>query len=481
MTALLPPPKEVTIAPHEMDAEQELLGAMMINNSIIEKIAGILRVEHFFHESHRRIYDAILKLNNRGELATPPTLSKYFRTDELLAQIGGTAYLARLAAACTSVIAAPDYAKAIRRTAAQRRIMQVATRAYEMVSSTSPDEDFEADLAELAAAFDEARALGTEGSKIRGIAGLAEVALQNADRNYKGARDGIPTGIGDLDSLFGGFAPKQLILLAARPSMGKSALALQMALNVAYTGRSVLFFSHEMSGEEFGERALSNWSGVPYADMATGRLNDRKFSAMVTAKSRKALDGAPLRFGLVDQPSMTVTQIKRHCRQWQRQQGLDLVVVDHLGLLRPERQHRGRTEDVSEISAALKAMAMDLNVPVLALSQLNRDLERREDKRPMLSDLRDSGSLEQDADTVMFVFREEYYLELSKPAENDPDFAEWQSKMETSKGICEVILAKQRRGRKGKAAIWFEPATNRFDDLSKRENNIDPRQEGFQL
>lgn len=468
----LPPIQQV---PHNMEAEQELLGALMCNNEVAD-IVGFLKAEHFFHEAHRAIYAAALNIIAGGQNANPVTLIGVLGNNEAVTAAGGSKYLAGLARAATTVTNAKDYAEEIVDKAARRDLIRLAKAAE--AAAYALEEPAETALSMVNSELERiAESTLDDKLQLTTLDDAIIAGFEQARRAVDGQRIGIPTYIADLDAKFSGMAPQQLIILAARPSMGKSALAQAIALNAARNGYPTLFISLEMSAEELGQRALASMSSVAYSRMRAGHLRDRDFDQIGTCMQQQANRGIPLT--IEDRGNMTVGQIRRLARRQMRRGQLKLLVIDYLGLIRPEGRYQGRkVDEVGEITVGLKRLAKELGIPVLVLAQLSRGPEAREDKRPNLADLRDSGSIEQDADAVLFVYRDEYYEERKRPAEDDPKFSAWADKMAEVRGVCEVIIAKQRMGGIGTARIYFDAATNRFDDLSKRP---DYRQEGMDL
>ncbi|HEX6959518.1 MAG TPA: replicative DNA helicase [Ferrovibrio sp.] len=452
------------IQPHNIDAEQELLGAILINNDAAMKVSGFLRPEHFFHEAHRRIYDAALTLIERGEIANPVTLKAYFERDEVIAKAGGTAYLARLAAAATTVINAEDYAKVIHDLALRRELIGIGedmvNRAYDPKVEEPAHEQIEDAEQRLFKLADEGRSEGgfiSFKDSLRQSIKMVESAFQ------KGGLSGVTTGLKDMDAKLGGFHPSDLIILAGRPSMGKTALATNMAFNAALAGTPVAFFSLEMSAEQLATRILSEQTRIQSERLRRGDITDEEFTREIVPKSR-LIEQTP--FFIDDTGAISIALLRSRARRLKRTHNIGMIVVDYLQLVRGSNSRRNdnRVQEISEVTQALKALAKDLNVPVIALSQLSRAVESRDDKRPQLSDLRESGAIEQDADVVMFVFREEYYEARKEPTLDTPEHVAWQEKMSRIANLGEVIIGKQRHGPIGKVVLQFESEFTRFSD-----------------
>jgi len=458
--------------PHNLDAEQELLGAILINNDAAHRVSGFLRPEHFFNEAHRRIFEAASALIERGEIANPVTLKAYFERDELLLQVGGPAYLARLAAAATTVINAEDYARVIHDLALRRALIHVGedmvNRAYDPKVEEDARGQIEGAEQELFRLADEGR---SEGGFVDFKDSIGQ-SLEMIDAAWKkGGLSGVTTGLKDMDGKLGGLHPSDLLILAGRPSMGKTALATNMAFNAAKAyyesggehGAPVAFFSLEMSAEQLATRILSEQTGIQSEKLRRGDISDDDFTHQIVPVS-KQLQQIP--FFIDDTGAISIALLRSRARRLKRTANIGLIVVDYLQLVRgsSSRRNDNRVQEISEVTQALKALAKDLNVPVLALSQLSRAVEQRDDKRPQLADLRESGAIEQDADVVMFVFREEYYEARKEPQMGTPEHQEWQDKMSRIANLGEVIIGKQRHGPIGKVVLQFEPELTRFSD-----------------
>jgi replicative DNA helicase len=482
-----PNPEPLRTPPYNPEAETTLLGALLINNSGYLRVSEFLQPNHFGNALHGRIFGAVGKLIERGQIANPVTLKNLFDQDAALTEVGGAQYLARLASAAVSIINVEDYGRAIYDLHIRRELIalggDVVNDAYRQDLDDPAREQIERAEKKL---FDLATTGQAEGG-FRVFSAALTNAINNAEAAFKrnGKTVGVATGFVDLDRRLGGLHQSDLIILAGRPGMGKTSLATNIAFNaakayrpgraadgqtIAEDGAVVGFFSLEMSAEQLATRILAEESGVPSDRIRRGEVSHEDFDKFVQASHR--LESVPL--FIDDTPALTVSALRTRARRLKRQQGLGLIVVDHIQLLRPSTQVRmieNRVQELSDITRWLKALAKELDVPVLALSQLSRAVEQREDKRPMLADLRESGSIEQDADVVMFIFRQEYYesREPSKHAgETDNDFSErydkWKEGLSKIHGLAEVLIAKQRHGPIGEIKLRFTAETTKFDN-----------------
>ena len=467
--------------PHNYEAEQGLLGAILTNNQAIEKVSDFLRPEHFADPVHGRIYEACTRLIERGQLANPVTLKALFDQDGALAEIGGAQYLVKLSAAVVNIISAVDYGRTVFDLFLRRELIGIgedmvneAFRQDLEVEAVGQIEGAEEKLFKLAETGQ------TEGG-LRDFKSALTSAIETATYAFKreGKLSGVPSGLVDLDKLLGGLHKSDLLVLAGRPSMGKTALATNIAFHAASLQLEnpeaerhvVAFFSLEMSADQLATRILAEETNASSDKIRRGELSHDEFDRLVMASDRLAK--TPI--FIDDTPAITISALRTRARRLLRQHGLSMIVVDYLQLMRPSMSTRleNRVQEISEITRGLKAIAKELNVPVLALSQLSRAVEQREDKRPQLSDLRESGSIEQDADVVMFVFREQYYLERSEPTrrpeESDDKFNDrydrWKERCEQVYGTAEVIIGKQRHGPTGKVTLHFDGATTKFANL----------------
>jgi replicative DNA helicase len=473
-------------APHNLEAEQALLGAILVNNEAHDRVSGFLEPSHFFDPLHAQIYETAAKLIAAGKHVTPITLKTFFESAEPIGSgLSVPAYLGQLAANATTIINVRDYGRTIYDLSIRRQLINIgedmANAAYDSPVDFPPKEQIEEAETRLFSLAE----TGKYGQGFATFHSALASAIEMANNAYlrDGGLSGISTGLRGLDGKLGGLQPSDLIILAGRPSMGKSSLATNIAFHVAkarvnslqerphlkpddpsHDGAVVGLFSLEMSAEQLATRILSEQSEIPSEKIRRGLIDEAEFKRLVKASEEMA--ALPL---FIDQTGgLSVAQLSARARKLKRQQHLGLIIVDYLQLLTGsiKRASEGRVQEVSEITTSLKALAKELNVPVVALSQLSRAVENREDKRPQLADLRESGSIEQDADVVMFVFREEYYVERMKPDERDAKFPEWQQKMGAVHGKAEVIVGKQRHGPVGTVDLQFDGAFTRFSDLA---------------
>ena len=480
---LQPPANEVAPlgVPHSIEAEQQLLGAILTNNDLFDRVAQILRAEHFYDPVHARIFETAAARIAKNNLASPVTLKAFLEDDAGLAELGGPAYLMRLAGAAISSFAVRDYAEMIYDLAIRRELIEVgndiAAKAARVDVQSEPKE-------QIVEAEQKLYALAEQGQTEQGFQSFLTavtdaVKVANAAYQREGGLAGVSTGLIDMDKKLGGLHRSDLLILAGRPSMGKTSLATNIAFNIARAykkgittsgeegavdGGVVGFFSLEMSAEQLASRILSEVAKIPSNQIRRGDFTESEFRRIVDAA--KELEAAPL--FIDDTPALPISQLAARARRLKRTNGLDALFVDYLQLVRGTGRSENRVNEISEITMGLKAIAKELDIPVVALSQLSRQVENREDKRPQLSDLRESGSIEQDADVVMFVFREEYYKEREKPGDHELDkMAIWQDEMERLHGKAEVVIGKQRHGPIGTVELSFEGQFTRFGNLVK--------------
>jgi replicative DNA helicase len=456
--------------PHSIEAEQGLLGAILINNDALFYVMDIALPEHFFEPFHREIYAICARLISAGNVATPVTLKALFPSDLEICGLSVNQYLARLAAEATTIVNAPDYAKVICDCAKRRELIQlgedIKTRAYE----SSLDDAIELQIEVAEQALYEIAGQGKNRSHPRSQERLAEAAIDIAARAYQrpGNLAGLSTGLADLDELTGGLQDSDLVIVAGRPGMGKTALATAIACSITRSGVPLQFFSLEMSGEQLGMRMIAERAGLPANEIIRGQFKSEDFDRLreVSASLRNPLY-------IDDSGGLSIAQLMARARREHRQRGIRVIVIDYLQLLRGtmRRSAETRVQEITEITACLKALAKELNVPVLALSQLSRAVENRNDKRPYLSDLRDSGTIEQDADIVLFVFREAYYHAIQKP-DDDKAMAAWSVRAEQLRNRAEVIVAKHRHGPTGTVELFFEPELCRFSCTHRLQSII---------
>ena len=468
-------------APHNIEAEQSLLGAILVNNDAFYRVSDFLEPKHFFETLHQKIYETAGSLIRMGKVATPVTLKTFFPADADILGMTVSQYLARLAAEATTIINAQDYGRTIYDLSLRRDLIGIGEDMVNVAFDAPVDfapraqiEDAERKLYELAES-------GRYDGGFQKFSQALTVAVDMAAKAFQrdGKLSGIATGLRDLDIKMGGLQQSDLIIVAGRPGMGKTALATNIAYNVArayrgevqadgttraVNGGIVGFFSCEMSAEQLATRIIAERTGIPSSTIRRGGISEGDFEKI----RDYSIELQSLPFYVDETGGLSIAQLSARARRLKRQKGLDLIVVDYIQLLQgsSRRSSESRVQEVTEITTNLKALAKELNVPVIALSQLSRQVENRDDKRPQLADLRESGSIEQDADIVMFVFREEYYLKNREPRPGSEEHFKWQAEMEAVHGRAEVILGKQRHGPTGTVPLQYKADVTRFADLA---------------
>jgi replicative DNA helicase len=470
-------------APHNIEAEQSLLGAILVNNDAFYRVSDFLEAKHLFEPIHQLIYETASSLIRAGKIATPVTLKTFVPADTDIGGMTVGQYLARLAAEATTIINAHDYGRTIYELALRRDLIRIGEDMVNVAFDAPVDfapraqiEDAERRLYELA---ESGRYDG--GFQRFSQALTMAVDMAAAAYNRDGKLSGVSTGLRDLDTRMGGLQRSDLIVLAGRPAMGKTALATNIAYNIARAysyelapdgthkttnGGIVGFFSCEMSADQLATRIIAERTGIPSNLIRRGGISEADFDKI----RDHAIELQSLPFYVDETGGLSISQLTARARRLKRQKGLDMLVIDYIQLLQGSgRRSDNRVQEVTEITTSLKALAKELNVPVVALSQLSRQVESRDDKRPQLSDLRESGSIEQDADVVIFVYREEYYLKNKQPREGTEEFLAWQQDMERAYGKAEVIIGKQRHGPTGTVELAFEGEYTRFSNLAQDE------------
>ncbi|MBL54790.1 MAG: replicative DNA helicase [SAR116 cluster bacterium] len=465
--------------PSNLQAEQNFLGALLLDNDILDRVNVQLRPEHFYDPLHMQIFEAATRLIGRAQLANPVTLKTFFHDHAGFDDDGPASYLGDLVDGVISISEAKDYADIIHQAYLRRELVRISDNVIH--DAQNPDIEIPAQT-QIEAAEQHLFNLAEDDTAEQGLKSfdlvLSEtISIAETATKTEGHLSGVSTGLTGLNNLLGGLHKSDLLVLAGRPAMGKTALATNIAFHAATTTRTdetavpVAFFSLEMSAEQLGIRILAERSGLDSENIRRGRMNDREFLSLVEASEQIAK--AP--FYIDDTPALSVSQMASRARRLKRTKGLGLIVVDYLQLLQAQIGSRpeNRVQEISNISRSLKSLAKELDVPVLALSQLSRAVEQREDKHPNLADLRESGSIEQDADVVMFVYREEYYLNKGEPEQKENETQEkynlryqlWQERLERATGKAEVIIAKQRHGPVGVANVGFDGRLTKFADL----------------
>ena len=480
------PPRQ---SPHNLAVEQALLGALLVNNEAYYRVSDFLEPAHFFDPLHRQIYERAAQLIRMGKVADPRTIRGFLQEANAAGDLDVSNYLAGLALEAATIINAEDYGRTIYDLALRRSLITIGEDMVNIAYDAPVEMGPRAQIEEAERRLYELAETGRYNGGFQGFSDALKTAIDMAGAAYKraGHLSGLATGLADMDRLMGGLQPSDLVILAGRPGMGKTSLATNIAYNVAKAWRGeqqpdgsmktvdggiVGFFSLEMSSEQLATRIIAEQAGVPSSDIRRGSIHEDQFDRIVQAAQE--MQRIPL---YIDQTGgIAIGQLAARARRLKRQKGLDLLVVDYLQLIQgsSRRSSDSRVAEITENTTTLKALAKELNVPVLALSQLSRQVESRDDKRPQLSDLRESGSIEQDADVVLFVFREEYYLKNRKPKEGTEEFFKWQSEMEQVAGRAEVIVGKQRHGPTGTVELQFDADVTRFSSLA-REDHVPAR------
>jgi replicative DNA helicase len=476
-------------SPNNLEAEQALLGALMLNNEAVNRVADFLKPEHFFLPVHGRIYDAIGRLVDRGQIANPVTLKHMFEGDAALSDAGGAQYLARLAGSAVTIINAQHYGRTIHDLALRRAMIKIGEEMVLNAYEASYDSDANQQIESVEHKLFKLAEEGLTESGFKSFTESATSAIQHIEAAYKHEHRlvGVTSGLIDLDELLGGLHPSDLIVLAGRPGMGKTALATTIAFNAAHAYRAekdelgrnkrvdgavVGFFSLEMSADQLATRILAQQARIPSIHLRRGKISTDDFHRVVHASQE--IERLPLYID--DTPQLSIPGLRARARRLKRQHDLSLIVVDYLQLMRPTDSTRlnNRVQEVSEITQGLKALAKELNVPVIAVSQLSRAVEGRDDKRPQLADLRESGSIEQDADVVMFIYREAYYQQRREPDPSDAaKHAEWQERMERVHRRADLMVAKQRHGPTDTIELDFDHALILFGNRA-RDSALSP-------
>jgi replicative DNA helicase len=474
-------------APHNIELEQALLGAVLVNNEAFYRVSDFLEPRHFFEPVHQKLYETAGSLIRVGKVATPVTLKTFLPADLDVAGLTGSQYLARLAAEATTVINAADYGRSIYDLAIRRSLIligeEVVNAAYDAPVDEKPQDQIEQAERNLYELAETGRYDGGFQRFAQALSAAVEMAANAYQRD--GKLSGLASGLRDLDRMMGGLQPSDLIILAGRPGMGKSSLATNIGYNIArayepgdvradgqmapsVNGGIVGFFSLEMSAEQLATRMLAEQTEIASYKIRRGEIAQSDFDRIADAS--REMERIP--FYIDETGGLSIAQLAARARRLKRQRGLDLLIIDYIQLLQgsSRKAQEGRVQEVTEITTNLKALAKELNIPVLALSQLSRAVEARDDKRPQLSDLRESGSIEQDADVVMFVFREEYYLKNKEPRPGTEEYFKWQAEMERVHGRAEVIIGKQRHGPTGTVQMQFKAEVTRFADLAEADH-----------
>jgi replicative DNA helicase len=471
-----------TPPPHNLAAEMAVLGAILFDNNAYQRVSDFLKSKDFYAPANATIYEVLEKMISSGRVADGVILREHFEHQATLSEIGGARYLADLLDSAAFGPEIYDYARLVHDLALRRELIQIGSEIVQKATKSEIDEPGEK---QIEAAEKQLFSLAERGSGAQGFqtfnTALAQ-SIRTAALAYQrdGKIAGVATGLDELDRMLGGFHKSDLVILAARPSMGKTALATNIAYYAAKhckrsmgangqmrtdEGAVVGFFSLEMSSDQLAGRVLADVSGVPSDKMRRGDLSDRDYEQIREAAA--SMESIPLYID--DMGGISISQLAARARRLQRTNGLDMLIIDYLQLVTPSgtRKNDGRVQEVTEITKSLKALAKELQIPIIALSQLSRAVESREDKRPQLADLRESGSIEQDADVVIFIYREAYYLERLEPNQDDPKYADWKSAFDAKYNQAEIIISKQRHGPIGKVEVGFSPSRVKFSNLAR--------------
>ena len=458
--------------PSNIEAEQSIIGSILVNNDIIDEISNIVNAGKFFDPIHRKIYEVIENLNTKGMIANPITLKNYFENDSGLSEVGGVDYLVKLTRFSSSIKQAIDYAKIIHEMYVKRELIFISDGIYDQAKDDKSEktgeniiENAEKSLFDLAERGNFSQTFLKFNQALDQTIEMATLAMKSEQGIV-----GVPTGLTDLDDKLGGLHKSDLIIIAGRPSMGKTSLATNIAYYAAKNMQennekgSVAFFSLEMSSEQLSTRILSEQARISASEIRRGKATEETLNRYIET-SRNIYD---LPLYIDETPAIAISTLSNRARRIKRLFGLKLIVVDYIQLMRTNTNRMdGRVQEISEITQGLKALAKELNIPVVALSQLSRAVEQRDDKIPQLSDLRESGSIEQDADVVIFVYREQYYLEKKEPKQGSIEHAEWQSKMSDIHALASLIIGIHTHGSTGTVFVEFEGMFTKFKDLNK--------------
>ena len=453
--------------PNNIEAEQSVIGSILLNNEIFDEINIFIISKNFYDPMHQKIFSAIEKLIFSGMLANPITLKNYFENEK--DELNVPDYLVKITKFSTSSRQAIEYSRLIYDLYVRRELIKISENIIDTAKLNDLDNDGQSIIVNFEKSLFDLAEKGSFSSSLVKFDEAMKMTIEMASSAYKNEEGivGVPTGLIDLDDKLGGLHKSDLLIIAGRPSMGKTALATNIAFNAAKKiqndGRksTIAFFSLEMSSEQLSTRILAEQSRIKSNDIRRGKISEEQFDKFI--ETSKNISELPL---YIDEtPAISIAALSNRARRIKRLYGLDMVVVDYIQLMRASNFREGRVQEISEITQGLKALAKELSVPVLALSQLSRAVEQRDDKKPQLSDLRESGSIEQDADVVMFVFREAYYLQGKEPRPATVDHAEWQAKMNDISHLAEIIIGKQRHGPTGNVMLEFEAMFTKFKDL----------------
>ncbi|HEY9056903.1 MAG TPA: replicative DNA helicase [Aurantimonas sp.] len=467
-------------APSNIEAEQALLGAMLVNNDAYYVVHDFLKPDHFFEPLHREIFGKTSEMIRMGKIANPVTIKTFLAANDKVGDLTVAQYLARLAAEATTIINATDYGRAIYDLAIRRSLIRIGEDVVNIAFDAPLDMEPKSQIEDAERRLFELAETGRYDGGFQSFTDAVTLAVQmaTAAKDRDGGLSGVSSGIIGLDGRMGGLQPSDLIILAGRPAMGKTSLATNIAFNIAAAyepaeqadgsfkaknGGVVGFFSLEMSAEQLATRIISEQTEISSSKIRRGNINDQELTKLIGCS--EMMQKLPL---YIDQTGgISIAQLSARARRLKRQRGLDVMIIDYVQLMQGSSRTQGnRVQEITEITTGLKALAKELNVPIIALSQLSRQVESRDDKRPQLSDLRESGSIEQDADVVMFVYRDEYYLANREPKPGTDEHLKWEQELNEARGKAEVIIAKQRHGPTGTVPLAFQAEYTRFTDLA---------------
>ena len=458
---------EANELPNNIEAEQSVIGSILVSNEMFDEINMIITSKNFYDPMHQKIFSAIEKLIYGGMLANPITLKNYFEKEK--DEINVPDYLIKITKFSTAKRQTTEYSKLIYDLFVKRELIKISENIIDTAKLNDLDHDGQSIIENFERSLFDLAEKGSFSSQLVKFDEALRMTIEMASNAYKNEEGivGVPTGLTDLDDRLGGLHKSDLLIIAGRPSMGKTALATNIAFNAAKKiqedGRksTIAFFSLEMSSEQLSTRILAEQSRIKSNDIRRGRISEEQFDKFI--ETSKNISELPL---YIDEtPAISIAALSNRARRIKRLYGLDMVVVDYIQLMRASNFREGRVQEISEITQGLKALAKELSVPVLALSQLSRAVESRDIKKPQLSDLRESGSIEQDADVVMFVYREAYYLEKLEPRPATVEHAEWQAKMNDVSNLAELLIGKHRHGPTGNIMLEFEAMFTKFKDL----------------
>jgi replicative DNA helicase len=471
--------------PYDIEVEQALLGAILVDNNVLERIIALLKPDELYDPMHQRVYQSMVTTWERGSVITPLTLHAAMKADPGLVEVGGHAYLAGLSQAAPALANVRDLARILHDLAVRRSLIRIGedmvNTSYEAPLEKTPAQQIE----EAEKALYQVAENSRYGEGALDFAAALQAVAESAERAQRlgGQISGVTTGFTDLDKAISGLQKSDLLILAGRPGMGKTSLATNIAFNAAVRymhdtrdgmetprGSPVVFFSLEMAAQQLAARILSEQAEIEMWQIRTGKFSDDQWSKFVRAMQ----DISELPLYIDDTGGISIAQIAARSRRLKREKKIGLIVIDYLQLIAPSRRAENRVQELTEVTKGLKTLAKELDVPVLALSQLSRAVENRDDKRPMLSDLRESGSIEQDADVVMFIYREEYYLKTREPDVASDDHAKWMAKCEAAHGRAELMIEKHRHGATKSLDLQFDERYTRFSDLAK-DDVVPPR------